>query len=41
MAEKRAHFAEVMETGSAQGALADEIERRAAAFAEFDPRIAP
>jgi multimeric flavodoxin WrbA len=41
MDEKRAHFAEVMETGAAQGALADEIERRAAAFAEFDPRITP
>jgi multimeric flavodoxin WrbA len=41
MDEKRAHFAEVMETGAAQGALAAEIERRAATFAEFDPRIAP
>ncbi len=41
MAEKRAHFAEVMETGAAQGARADEIERLAGAYAGFDPRIVP
>ena len=39
--EKRAHFAEVQETAAIQGPLAEEIERRAAAYAAFDRRIAP
>jgi multimeric flavodoxin WrbA len=39
--EKRAHFAEVQSTAAAQGALAEEIERRAAQYAAFDRRIAP
>ncbi len=39
--EKRAHFAEVQETAATQGALAEEIARRAAAYAEFDRVIAP
>jgi multimeric flavodoxin WrbA len=39
--EKRAHFAEVQETASVQGPLAEEIERRAAMYAEFDRRITP
>jgi multimeric flavodoxin WrbA len=39
--EKRAHFAEVQETAAAQGALSEEIARRAAAYAEFDRVIAP
>jgi multimeric flavodoxin WrbA len=41
MAEKRAHFAEVQATAAEQGPLAEVIERRAAAYAEFDPRITP
>jgi hypothetical protein len=39
--EKRAHFAEVQETAAAQGPLAEEIARRAAAYAEYDRRITP
>jgi len=39
--EKRAHFAEVQETASIQGPLAEEIARRAAVYAEFDRRITP
>lgn len=39
--EKRAHFAEVQATASVQGPLAEEIERRAAMYAEFDRRITP
>jgi len=39
--EKRAHFREVQETAAAQGALADEIARRAAAYQRFDRRITP
>jgi multimeric flavodoxin WrbA len=39
--EKRAHFAEVQETASVQGPLAEEIARRAAAYTEFDRRITP
>ena len=41
MAEKRAHFVEVMQTAAEQGPQAQEIERRAAHYAEFDRRIAP
>ena len=41
LAEKRAHFAEVMETGAAQGARAAEIEALAAGYASFDPVITP
>ena len=41
MAEKRAHFAEVMETAAEQGPQAQEIERRAAPYAGFDRRITP
>ncbi len=41
MNEKRAHFVEVQETAAAQGHLAEEIARRAAAYAEFDRRITP
>jgi hypothetical protein len=39
--EKRAHFVEVQETAAAQGPLAEEIARRAAAYTEFDRRITP
>ncbi len=41
MAEKRAHFTEVMATAAQQGPLAAEIEQRAGAYAGFDPRIVP
>jgi multimeric flavodoxin WrbA len=41
MGEKRAHFAEVQETGARQGARAQEIERRATEYLAFEPRIAP
>ncbi len=41
LTEKRAHFKEVQETAAVQGPLAGEIERRAAAYAEFDRRITP
>jgi multimeric flavodoxin WrbA len=41
MAEKRAHFAEVMATAGKQGPQSQEIERRAGAYADFDPRITP
>jgi multimeric flavodoxin WrbA len=41
MAEKRAHFVEVMQTAAAQGALAEEIARRAAPYGAFDRRITP
>jgi hypothetical protein len=41
MAEKRAHFAEIQAIAAEQSALSDEIERRAAAYASFDRRIAP
>ncbi len=41
MAEKRAHFAEVMAIGARQGAQAAEIDRRASAYEDFDPRITP
>ncbi len=41
LAEKRAHFREVQETGRLQGELADEIARRAAAYEQFDRRITP
>jgi multimeric flavodoxin WrbA len=41
MAEKRAHFAEIQATAAEQGVLGDEIGRRAAAYADFDPRITP
>ena len=40
MDEKRAHFVELQQTGAAQGPLAEEISRRAAAYAGFDRRIA-
>jgi hypothetical protein len=41
MAEKRAHFAEVMQTAAAQGELAGEIAQRAAPYGAFDRRITP
>jgi multimeric flavodoxin WrbA len=41
MAEKRAHFDEVMATAQEQRPRAEEIERRAAGYADFDPRIRP
>jgi multimeric flavodoxin WrbA len=41
LAEKRAHFHEVQETGQLQGGLADEITRRAAIYEQFDRRITP
>jgi len=41
LAEKRAHFREVQETAQVQGPFAGEIERRAAPYADFDPRISP
>ena len=41
MAEKRAHFREVQETGRLQGKLAEEIARRAAIYEQFDRRITP
>ena len=41
MDEKRAHFAEVMDTGAAQGARAAEIDRLAKRYATFDRRLAP
>jgi multimeric flavodoxin WrbA len=41
MDEKRAHFAEVMETGAAQAARAQEIAQRAAPYDAFDPLVAP
>ena len=41
LGEKRAHFAEVHETAAVQGPLAEEIERRASVYAEFDRRITP
>lgn len=41
LAEKRAHFREVQETGQAQGALAEEIARRAVIYEQFDRRITP
>ncbi len=41
MAEKRAHFAEVMKTAAEQGRLADEIERRAARYAGRHRPITP
>lgn len=41
LAEKRAHFVEVQETAQQLGRRAGEIEERAAAYAEFVPRISP
>ena len=41
LAEKRAHFHEVQETGQLQGGLADEITRRAAIYEQFYRRITP
>jgi flavone/flavonol reductase len=41
MTEKRAHFAEVMQTGAAQGALAPEIAARASVYDAFRGLIAP
>jgi len=39
--EKRAHFREVQETGQLQGALGEEITRRAAIYGQFDRRVTP
>lgn len=41
LAEKRAHFREVQETGRAQGPRAAQIAERAAPYAAYDRRIAP
>jgi multimeric flavodoxin WrbA len=41
MAEKRAHFVEVMQTAADQGPLAAEIEQRAARYEGFERRITP
>jgi multimeric flavodoxin WrbA len=41
MQEKRTHFAEIRDSTMRQAAQRDEIERRAAAFASYDRRVAP